>query len=174
MKQLTKKEIQKAFEEVTDQDFKYGEETNLITLKGTFCSDELRCIADRMDSIFHGDKELARIKNLNIKGFTAKDIKVIYDCQGERDRNNEKEYRFSFYIMKDGKDWDFYYGQSDEGAGDWWPEPEDPIYQSPITEFIPSGFAEACENMYEYHGPLEEGVQLLKDCGFTVEKGEDY
>lgn len=177
MKKLTFKEVEKKFKKVTDQYFDFFDTQNLIKLDGRFASDELRAIADTMDEIFHGsdeDREVKRIQTLNIKGFTAKDIKVIYSCEGERDRNGKKEYRFSFYIMKDGKDWDFYYGKSDDGAGDWWPEPEDPIYLSPITEFIPSGFAEACENMYEYRGSLKEGIRLLKNCGFTVEKGEDY
>lgn len=174
MKKLTKEQIEKAFKKVTDNDFLYpcGKQ-NVIGLDGVFASDELRCIADTMDEIFHGDKELNRIQKLKIKGFTAKDIKVIWGCEGERDRKGRKEYCYSFYIMKDGKDWDFYYGKSDQGAGDWWPDSEDEIYLSPITQFIPNGFITCCENVYKYHGSNKEALELLKECGYTLEKGED-
>jgi hypothetical protein len=168
MKKLTIEQIESKFKKVTDQHFFYCQDKkNSIVLDGTFASDELRAIANVMDEVFHSDKKVNRIQKLNIKGFTAKDIKVIYyKLYGG--------WRYSFYIMKDSKDWDFYYGKSDEGAGDWWPEAKDEYDVSPIYQFIPNGFIEACENMYEYHGSHKEALELLKECGFTVERGEDY
>lgn len=78
MKKLTFKEVEEKFKKVTDQYFNFFDTQNLIKLDGRFASDELRAIADTMDEVFHGDKELSRIQKLKIEGFTAKDIKVIY------------------------------------------------------------------------------------------------
>jgi len=52
-----------------------------------------------MDECFSGNKEnrkINRIQNLNVKGFTAKDIKVLWYKHGEN-------HYYSFYIMKNGK-----------------------------------------------------------------------
>jgi hypothetical protein len=168
MKKLFKEQIDEKFKKVTDQYFDFFDGMHLIKLDGKFASDELRSIADVMDEVFHGSREVNRIQKLKIFGFIAKDIKVTYFTR-------YGGWRYSFYIMKDGKDWDFYYGKSDQGAGDWWPDSKDEYDVSPIHQFIPSGFAESCENMYEYHkGSHKEALELLKDCGFTIERGEDY
>lgn len=177
MKKLTKEQIDQRFREIIPEPgnyFDYHHGTSEIKLDGTFCSDELYAIADFINKLMGVGKQIYRIKNLNIKGFTVKDIKVVWGCEGERDRNGEKEYRYSFYIMKDGKDWDFYYGKSDQGAGDWWPEGEDEYELSPIHQFIPDGFGEACENMYDFCGSHEEALELLNDCGFTIEESDNY
>lgn len=149
----------------------YFDKMNLIKLDGRFCSDELREIAKTMDRLFKGEDldslEVSRIKSLNIKGITAKDIKVQW-------YKYNKSYAYSFYVMKDGEDYDFYYGKSDQYAGDWWPEPEDEMYLSPIHEFVPDGFSGCCENMYEYRrGNLKEALGLFKRLGYTVYRGED-
>lgn len=171
---MTNKEINDLFRKVISSngtEFRFSPETGLFRLNGSFCSDELREIARVLDEVNHGtpqERELDRIKKLNVKGFRAKDIKVLYFKM----YNDNENYNFSFYIMKDRKDWDFYYGKSSQGAGDWWPDPEDELYLSPIHDFIPSGFAETCENVYEYCGTNEEAIETLKKCGFTVEKND--
>lgn len=171
MKQLTKEQIDQKLKQIIPEPanyFDYHHGTSEIKLDGTFCTDELYAIADFINGLMATNKEINKIKNLKIKGFTAKDIKVTYA------KHYGTSWRYSFYIMKDGKDYDFYYGKSDGGAGDWWPEPEEEGYLSPITQFIPDGFGEAMENCYDYHGSHKEALELLKDCGFTVERGEDY
>jgi hypothetical protein len=173
---LTKQDIDKKFIEVIPEEsnyFDYFDGMNLIKLDGRFSSDQLREIARVMDKIHHSsdDTELNRIAKLNVNGFTAKDIKVVYS----KNSFCNNGLQFSFYLMKDGKDYDFYYKLDEEGelAGDWWPENEDEFINS-LQEFIPRGFAEACENLYEYRGGTEiEAIKCLKKYGFTVEEGED-
>lgn len=174
MKKLTDHKINSLFRKIlpnTADYFNYFGEINQLKLDGIFSSKQLAQLALLMDDLLKGtdqDPVIKKIQNLNIKGFKAKDIKVIYYKMYD-----EEGYNFSFYIMKDGKDWDFYYGQSDQGAGSWWPNSKDSMYLSPIHQFIPPGFCEACENAYEYHGKNEDAIELLKTCGFTVERGED-
>jgi hypothetical protein len=176
MNRYTENEIYKMFRDVIPNRanfLRYYKGSDTISLDGSFSIKDLYNIIGVMDKITEFDKEVNRIKELEVKGFKVKDIKVIWSCGGKRDRKSDKEYTYSFYVMKDGKDWDFYYGGSDQGAGDWWPEPTEEGYLSPLTNFIPTGFAEACENMYEYRRTKEEALNLLQECGFTVEKGDD-
>ena len=109
---------------------------------------------------------------LNIGGFTCKDVAVrygSYDGSGDHDA----DINFSFFLKKNGKLWDFYYGKSDGEAEDWWPEAENDMNMSPIFDFIPPGFAEACENSYEFSGTVEEAIEHLKKHGITdIEKGD--
>ena len=177
MKKLTREQIVEKFKEVVSPTnfFVFGEDG--ILLSGKYCSDELREISRVMDEINHGtdeEKEVSRIQSLEIKGFRNKDIKVVWGCEGERDRLGNKEYTFSFYIMKDEKEYDFYYGHLEPGASEWWPSSTKRGYLSPIHEFIPDKFSECCENMYNFRGTLEQALELLTECGFTVEKGNDY
>jgi hypothetical protein len=146
---------------------------NLISLEGEFCSDELRQIAKVMDSMFKGtalDPRIEKCKSLNIGGFATKDCRVYYSHVYD-----ENEYNYRFVVVKDNKEYDFYYGKSDGGVGAWWPTDEDDEYGCmSFNGLIPPGFCEASENCYEYHGSHEEAVSLLEACGFTVFKGEDY
>jgi hypothetical protein len=173
MKKLTKNQIDKKFRKVIPLEsnyFDYFENSNEIKLDGRFASDELREIARIMDEIGHGDKEVKRIKDLVVKGFKAKDIKVIFYKTREVDK-----YNYSFYLMKNGKEYDLYYAMDKDGkeAGKWWPKGED-MYSSPLTQFIPDGFAEACENIYEFMGKHEEALELFKECGFVITHGGEF
>jgi hypothetical protein len=167
---MNKNDIHALFDEVVvnDGDFFRSDDDDegLIWLKGSFCSDELREIARVLDEVNHGtpqDKEVKRIQNLNVKGFTVKDIKVIYFLLHE----DSKKYSFSFFIMKDGVDWDFYYAKSDQRVGNWWPTNEKDDFPS-ICEFIPYDFIQTCENIYQCSDTNEETINFLKLCGFTV------
>ena len=109
------------------------------------------------------------IKTLNIGGFTAKDIKVVH---GDLWDNCDGSINYSFYLVKDGIAYDFYYsnGKDKKGkyvdAGDWWPfnwEDEDCRFD----RFIPEGFCEAAENYYEFDGSLEDAIKILNDSGIT-------
>ncbi len=176
MKKLTDIEIYNRFREVCPAKsnwISYYQNLNLIKLDGTFVSDELREIARVMDEIYKGtpqDREIDRVKTLEVKGFKSSDVKVTYS-NGHED---SKKYWFSFYIMKDGVDYDFYYGKSDGGAGDWWPAGEDEYDISPIHQFIPKNFWEDMENAYNYSGTNGEAIEFLKACGFEVVKGDDF
>lgn len=133
---------------------------------GSFTIEELEKIVSLVQKTGFDNREVKRIQNLKVKGFTIKDIKVQYFHLNEDD----KKYHYSFYIMKDGKDWDFYYGHSDQGAGDWWPDQdEDSIYLPKHFNFIPEMFQESCENMYVCPWPDKKVIDFLKKCGFTVE-----
>jgi hypothetical protein len=151
--------------------FNYFGKINQIELDGKFSSDELREIAKLMDECFHGTKQeqdVDRIKLLKIGEFTSKDIKV--QCHLEWVSDNNCDIRYSFYVMKDGKDWDFYYGLDNQGAGDWWPKAENEDDLSPLHDFIPIGFREECENVYSSRMPMEKVIEVFNECGFTVEK----
>jgi len=116
------------------------------------------------------EKEEREFLKLIIKGFTCKDIAVRYGHIPEYHGDDE---RYSFYVKYNGKLWDFYYGKSDQGAGDWWPEPEDEMFLTPLTKFIPAGFSEACENAYMYRGTHEQALEQLKKHGITdIEKAD--
>jgi hypothetical protein len=83
-------------------------------------------------------------------------VKVVYTEEFET-------FSYSFFITKDGKDYDFYYGQTSPESQNWWPNSEQEF------DFIPKGFFERCENCYRYTGTDAEAIELLKKCGFTVE-----
>ncbi len=169
MKKLSRDEILGKLEKVVGR----GNQVDLLDsdndvwrINGKFSSVELSQIAIVMNECLKGDprkiRDIKFLLQLNVGGFTHKDIKVIWSV-------DDGEYDYSFYLMKDGKSYDFYYGKSDQGAGDWWPEPENEYYLSPICKFVPNGFVEACENMYEYRGTHEEALELFEELGYTVE-----
>lgn len=59
MKKLTHKRIHDLFREVISSngtDFKFSDETGMIKLHGSFCSDELREIARVLDEVNHETK----------------------------------------------------------------------------------------------------------------------
>lgn len=174
MKKINYDEVYTKFRKVIPNKsniFDYLGDTNEIKLDGRFSSDELREIARVMDETFHGnpqEKDINRIKSLKVGEFTVKDIKVTCHCEWVG--NNNSDIRYSFYVMKDGKDWDFYYGKSNQNAGDWWPMGKDEDDYSPLHKFIPNGFREECENTYSCRKPIEEVLKIFNECGFTVEK----
>jgi hypothetical protein len=96
-----------------------------------------------------------------------------------RDRNDKPEYHFSFTIRHGipGKEYDIYYECGDP-LHSWWPivgeEGDDNCDRNGAFEFIPPGFAEACENSYEYRGTVEEAVAQLKKYGFVNFKRSPY
>ena len=150
-----------------DNNFHYHELTNEITLNGTFASDELYEIVKLMYKLSSKDREIKRIKSFNIDGFTSKDIKVIQRLE------DKSLIRYSFYIIKDGKDWDFYYGNFDDNTIAWWPKYlnlDNNVYSGPINDFVPVGFIEMCENSYEYNGCHGDVIKFLQACGFVVEQ----
>lgn len=123
-------------------------------------------------------------KTLNINGITVKDFVVMYAPIEEGE-----DPMFQFFIARDGKLHDIYY---DNGTHDfekdpyfswhsWWPtvndndEPCDPTktdmdkVHNAAFGFIPSGFAEAMENCYEYgKGKTDEAIEVLKEHGFET------
>lgn len=164
MSKLTEIGIYNKFREVIPVKanwFNYHENFNSIQLDGTFSSDELREIARVMDEIVHGtpeERKIKRIQNINVNGFTYKDIKIIYYLVHE----DSETFSYSFFITKDGKDYDFDYGSTLSETQNWWPKGE-------LKLFVPEGFTERCENCYRYDGTDAEAIELLKKCGFTVE-----
>jgi hypothetical protein len=134
----------------------------------TMTDAELEKELDLIDAEYRRRKAVineARHRNLNIKGFTCKDVAVRYgDIHGSGEPD---DINFQFYLKKDGKLWDFYYGKSDWAAGDWWPESEEEYSMGPHFEFIPSGFSEAMENCYEFRGTVKDAIKRLKDNGIT-------
>jgi hypothetical protein len=118
--------------------------------------------------------DVRETKELKIGEFTAKDVGVRYgDCDGYGE-----QLWFSLVIKRDGKEYDFYYGRSDDGAGDWWPknedEPDDKYNCGAFDEFIPTGFYEVCENSYEFRGTLKQAIKRLKQYGITDVKLADW
>ena len=122
------------------------------------------------------EKKVKEALNLNINGFTCKDIAVRYGSYDGSEVDNLDDVNFSFFVKKDGKLYDFYYGKSVGGTGDWWPKSEDEFDEyncGAFNEFIPRGFNEACENSYEFSGTFDEAVATLKKYGITdIEKGD--
>lgn len=125
---------------------------------------EIQKQLNKMQEVVNVKESLER----NISGFTAKDVAVRY---GDPDGCDERLW-YGFYIKYKGKLYDFYYGKSDGGAGDWWPKSEDDEYNcGAFNDFIPPGFSEACENSYEFRGTMEQAVARLNKYGITdIEK----
>ena|ERR1041385_15644 len=128
-------------------------------------------------------KEAERQKHLglNYNGITVKDIAVTYGNEG-----GDGEW-FSFFVKHDGKLYDIYYDhggyapkptkENNYGFHSWWPvrpDAEDDWDANGAFDFIPPGFGEACENCYEFHGSLEEALEVLKSHGITdIEKRKE-
>ena len=103
------------------------------------------------------DKETLAHKTLNIDGFTTKDV-VCMQGGAYDDPDDEYGPHCHFYLKVDGKLFDIYYmnrvsdpqklskGESADEEPSRWPELDD---GNAALEFVPPGFAEACENCYE-------------------------
>ncbi len=144
------------YQEMSDTDLK--KEYNLI-------SEEVL----RRDTL----RDIDFAKSLVINGITCKDIAVIYGYE----LGDGEDPTFSFYVKHDGKVYDIYYehGTYDENHNfhfhPWWPikgnEGDEDWDRNGAFDFIPPGFVEACENMYEYHGTKEEAIAQLRKHGIT-------
>lgn len=130
-----------------------------VQLIGYFSKDELVTILNKLAN----NESIEEIKTVNVNGFTSKDIKVKY--QSDENGNNAK---FTFYVVKNGIDYDFYYGEDDDNSS-WWPRAETDGYLSPLFKFVPRGFLSCCENTFEFFDTLENAIILLNECGFKVE-----
>lgn len=131
------------------------------------------------------ENELKKQKKLNINDITAKDIAVRYTRE-----MNEDDVRYSFYIKHERKLYDIYYEHStyslsadrEQKFHPWWPirplengETEyDDWDHNGARDFIPIGFQETCENMYEYDGSISEVIKHLKNHGITDVKEFTY
>lgn len=101
------------------------------------------------------NKEIKEIKNLKIGGITTKDFLVL--CG---DLHSIGKLRWSFYLVRDGKEYDIYY---ESHGKDWWPTENE---ENAAFNFIPGEFAEACENSFEFDGTESAAIKLLKQYGF--------
>lgn len=123
---------------------------------------------------------VARIRTLNLRGFTVKDVILFV----ERPYEGEG-LRFSFCLRHDGRDYDFYYDWRDWRDGhpemvplDWWPASQtDDLAREWVNDalqFVPPGFNEEAENSYSFRGSDEEAIARLKAAGYeTMETWED-
>jgi hypothetical protein len=173
MKKLSDKEIRALFKKILPNGadfFQYFQEFRQLKLDGIFTSDQLHQLASLMDSLIFKENEVKRIGRVKVGKFTAKDIKVLWFWTWIDD--NSSDIRYQFFIMKGGKDWDIYYGLCGQeyASPKWWPHVEDGDYLLPVYEFIPDGFGEDSENCYTYDGTHEEALELLKECGFTIDE----
>ena len=116
------------------------------------------------------ERETISIKTLCINGITTKDFVVRYadyDCSPD-----DPEFRptFSFLIKRGKKEYCIYYDFNQEKPQKWWPTKRQGLRledENAAFDFIPSGFCEASENIYEYSGTTEEAIECLKNRGFT-------
>ena len=116
---------------------------------------------------------LSKIKSLNINGITVKDFVVKYADWNYYPDDIEFRPHFSFYLKHKGKEYCIYYDYSPSLK--WWPIKKDELSNDDYGyagngafDFIPSGFAEAVENGYEFHGTIEEGIERLREYGFPT------
>ena len=126
-----------------------------------------------MNQVLRVRREVQQVKEAKqkcINNITTKDFVVYWGTFGERDRNDKPKYSFSFTIRHADEDYDIYYEHGNPFYP-WWPvvgeEGEDYLDRNGAFEFIPPGFAEACENSYEYRGTVEEAVAQLRKYGFV-------
>ncbi len=137
-----------------------------------FTDEELYAELNRRNA----DKDLLRTKSTCVDGFTVKDVVCVQgteqDYADER-RGYKDPYgpHYAFYLRVDGKLFDIYYQNCVTGPCDErldvnpprWPEAADEGDVA-AAAFVPDWFAEAAENVYEYHGkePVED---YLKKAG---------
>lgn len=124
------------------------------------------------------DTEALQYKTLNLDGFTPKDLVCMQGCEydwGEEQVGYKDEYGpyYYFYLKVDDKLYDIYYqgcatenydGRENSNPSRW-PKGKDEDSYAALS-LVPSGFAEAAENMYEYHGKIDV-KKHLKQCGIT-------
>lgn len=116
------------------------------------------------------DEFITQIKNLSIGEITTKDFVVHYYLTDNPDPKSEEDYyNYSFYLLRNGKEYCIYYGVFDDhddivNIDSWWPYDGE---NNAADHFVPSKFCEECENSYSFEGTLEEAIKYLKACGFT-------
>lgn len=106
-------------------------------------------------------KELIKLKINNI---TTQDFKIYYFQQF-----HDKEYHYSFFLMKDNKEYCIYYDFNNAHPQDWWPhypEEDNPYHHNRAFEFVPDFLTETAENYYESKFDLKTTLKKLKQCGF--------
>lgn len=112
-----------------------------IKILSKYSTDSLYAEIDR-----RAEKENSKkIKSLNINDITVKDF-VVRFCQ-----NDDGEYEYSFYILKDKVEHCIYYDHKDND----------------VDEFIPNKFSESMENVYQTNLMHKEAIKYLKQNGFT-------
>jgi len=107
------------------------------------------------------------VRELNINGITTMDFIVIY-------YKEEKRTHFSFYIEYNNDIHDIneggYTGERNKKGRamfyPWWPTASSGTENAALA-FVPMGFLEMCENLYEYGGSDEEAFAMLQESGFT-------
>lgn len=116
-------------------------------------------------------REEVRIKTLSIatnkrkEPLTNKDVLVRY-FKNEDFQTGDKlcyEYLYNFSVEMNGRSKSFYYG--DHGAG------ED------IFLFVPKGFADSMEDVYETRLELSDAIKTLEKLGYKVrelKEGESF
>jgi len=126
--------------------------------------------------------DLFNAKKLKINNITTKDIAVRYGV------TDDDLTQFSFFVKHKGKLHCIYYDNGYHEVSedkprfkyyDWWPiklekDEDGEVEENGAYEFIPNGFAECCENSYEYcNGNFKSAIKKLKDSGITdIEKGD--
>lgn len=152
----------------------------------TWTDENLQAELEKISAVLTVRKRKAKAekaKKLCINGITAKDIAVEYGSYDGSEITDINEVNFSFFVKHDGVKYNIYYeaGTYDDKHNftiyPWWPivgeEGDDQYERNGAFEFIPPGFAEACENSYEFRGTFDEAVARLKEYGITdVTKGD--
>ena len=117
------------------------------------------------------DREIMRVRLLNINNITTKDFVVyIGDMQGAKKGEEYYEMGFMFYIKHDKKEYCIDSDYNDEKPKKWWPvEQDDSGNYNGAKDFIPNKLSESCENYYTFNEKIteEEAIKYLKKCGFT-------
>ncbi len=117
-------------------------------------------------------KEKKKQLALKINGITVRDFSVVYADYYCSPHEPEYKPTFSFYLKRGKKEYCIYNDFCETNPHKWWPAEKQTQYgnrgwANRATEFIPQGFAEACENSYEFSGTTEEAIARLKEYGFT-------
>lgn len=104
------------------------------------------------------DENIIEIRNKKLAGkYGVENIRVYYGKFYDEDRDN-----YSFVFVDGKKEYDFYYNMPPEVV-----LKDDEDWYQVMGEFIPDGFCEASENMYEYKGTTEEAIAQLKKYGIV-------
>ena len=140
----------------------------------------------RIELVLHGRlvqeaKEKKRL--LNINGITPRDI-VVTAQYGYSYAETNDEWVYSFQINHEGKLYDIYYDGWAKPASsgemvyyDWWPVTTEENFDewgqigdvgdNAAFAFVPNGFSESSENIYEFRGTHTKAKKRLKECGIT-------
>jgi len=143
-------------------------------------TEKIKAETEKMYEVLKARREVQQVKEAQTKcinNITTKDFVVYWGTLGQRYRNDKPEYFFSFTIRHADRDYNIYYENGTYDAKHvhhfypWWPivgeEGDEDWDRNGAFEFIPPGFAEACENSYEFRGTVEEAVAQLKKYGFV-------